>query len=194
MYSFGVINYKNSDIKRIDVKTRKLLAIKKAHQQKADVDRIYLPIAMGGRGLINLENLYKAHILKYKQYLEHKNDYLIEAIAQHDQNRRKYSIYKEAEEIEKELRLAPGKDHTKIEIKNSIIKKQNEAWRNKNLHGQFPKKVLDLANVDKELTFKWLKKQPISPTLESSLFAIQDQAVLTRQHERDILKRNIDGK
>ena len=194
MYSFGVINYNNSDLKRIDVKTRKLLAIKKVHQQKADLERLYLPITSGGRGLINIENLYKAHILKYKLYLEKKSDYLIEAIVQHDQKREKYSIYKDSLEIETELRLTPGNNHTQSEIKNSIIKKQNVAWRNKSLHGQFPKKVLDLANIDRELTFKWLKNQSISPALESSIFAIQDQAVITRQHERDILKRSVDGK
>ncbi|CAK1585332.1 unnamed protein product [Parnassius mnemosyne] len=34
LYSFGIINYKNSDLKKIDIKTRKLLAVKKVHQQK----------------------------------------------------------------------------------------------------------------------------------------------------------------
>ncbi|CAH2094199.1 unnamed protein product [Euphydryas editha] len=124
---FEVINYKDSDLKKIDVKTRKLLAIKIAHQQKAETERPYLPIKQGGRGLLNVEYTYKAQIVKYKQYL-------------------------------------------------------------KTLHGRFPNKVLDQSNKDKELSFKWIKKQQMSPTIESAVFAIQEKVVMTQQHQCDILK------
>ncbi|CAH2099489.1 unnamed protein product [Euphydryas editha] len=194
LYSFGIINYKSNDLKYLDIKTRKLLAIKKAHQQKAEVERLYLPITEGGRGLINIENIYKTHILKYKQYLKQENDHLIQAIVQHDTQNDKYSIIQEAQEIERELRLPQGNIYTDNEIKEAIKMKQNKAWRDKQLHGQFPKKVLDQANIDIELSFKWLKKQQIPPSIESSIFAIQDQAIKTRQHQRDILKEPVDGK
>ncbi|XP_045769747.1 uncharacterized protein LOC123870465 [Maniola jurtina] len=39
-----------------------------------------------------------------------------------------------------------------------------------------------------------MKRQQISPSIEASIFAIQDQAVMTRQHQRDILKEPVDGK
>ncbi|KAL4720156.1 hypothetical protein ACJJTC_018526 [Scirpophaga incertulas] len=80
------------------------------------------------------------------------------------------------------------------EIRQAIVKQHNETWRGKQLHGQFPNKVLDQANIDTELSFKWNKKQQISSNLESSIFAIQDNAVMTRQHQRDILKESVDGK
>ncbi|CAH2106948.1 unnamed protein product [Euphydryas editha] len=194
LYSFGIINYKNSDLKKIDVKTRKLLAIKKAHQQKAETERLYLPINQGGRGLLNVEYMYKAQIVKYKQYLKTENGQLIKAIVQHDTSRDKYSLMKEAQEIETELHLPQGNAQTDEEIRKSIVNRHNEIWRNKQLHGQFPKKALDQSNIDKELSFKWIKKQQISPSIESSIFAIQDQAVMTRQHQRDILKEPVDGK
>ncbi|CAH2093003.1 unnamed protein product [Euphydryas editha] len=194
LYSFGIINYKNSDLKKIDVKTRKLLAIKKAHQQKAETERLYLPINQGGRGLLNVEYMYKAQIVKYKQYLKTENGQLIKAIVQHDTSRDKYSLMKEAQEIETELHLPQGNAQTDEEIRKSIVNRHNEIWRNKQLHGQFPKKVLDQSNIDKELSFKWIKKQQISPSIESSIFAIQDQAVMTRQHQRDILEEPVDGK
>lgn len=55
-------------------------------------------------------------------------------------------------------------------------------------------KVIDKENTDKAYSFNWIKRQPVTPGLESSIFAIQDQAVLNRQHERDILKRAVDGR
>ncbi|KAL4706910.1 hypothetical protein ACJJTC_012369 [Scirpophaga incertulas] len=45
-----------------------------------------------------------------------------------------------------------------------------------------------------KLSLKWIKKQQISSNLESSIFAIQDNAVMIWQHQRDILKESVDGK
>ncbi|XP_067135867.1 uncharacterized protein [Centruroides vittatus] len=194
LYSFGISNYKNSDLKKIDVKTRKLLAVKKVHQQKAEVERLYLLINQGGRGLLNIEYMYKAQIVKYNQYLKEESDHLIKVIVKHDIGRDKYSIIKEAQEIEGELHLPRGNTHTDEEIKKSIIKRHNDVWRNKQLHDQFPKRVLDQGNIDRELAFEWIKKQQIAPRVESLIFAIQEQAVMTRQYQRDILKEPLDGK
>ena len=57
-YSFNIIDWKRSEIKRLDTKTRKLLTLSKMHHTKADVDRLYLPRNAGGRGLIQLEASY----------------------------------------------------------------------------------------------------------------------------------------
>ena len=42
-YSFNIINWKMSELKRLDRKTRKLLTIRRMHHPKADVNRMYLP-------------------------------------------------------------------------------------------------------------------------------------------------------
>ena len=49
-YSFNIINWKISDIKRLDTKIRKPLTIHRMHHPKADVNRMYLPKRIGGRG------------------------------------------------------------------------------------------------------------------------------------------------
>lgn len=194
LYTFGIINYKKSDLNKIDVKTRKLLTIKKAHQHKAEVNRLYLPITQGGRGLINVEYMYKAQIIKFKQYLKMENDNLIKAIVNHDIRKDKYSIIKESQEFENEINLKQENSLKDGNIKEAIFEKYNKTWRNKHLHGQFPKKILDTAHIDTELSFKWIKKHNVSPNVESSAFAMQDQAVTTRQYRRDIMKEPIDGK
>ena len=50
-YSFNIINWKMIKIKRLDTKTRKLLTIHRMYHPKAEVNRIYLPKRIGGRGL-----------------------------------------------------------------------------------------------------------------------------------------------
>lgn len=42
-HSFNIINWKLSEIKKLDTKTRKLPTLGKLHHQRADVDRLYPP-------------------------------------------------------------------------------------------------------------------------------------------------------
>ena len=50
-YSFNIINWKMSDFRRMDAKTRKMLTTAKMHHPKSDVDWLYLPTTSGGRSL-----------------------------------------------------------------------------------------------------------------------------------------------
>jgi len=42
-YSFGIINWHQEELQKLDPKTRKLLTIDGQHHPKADVDRLYVP-------------------------------------------------------------------------------------------------------------------------------------------------------
>jgi len=48
-YSFGIIDWKISELKRIDTKTHKLLSMNRMLHTKADVERMYIPRKDGGR-------------------------------------------------------------------------------------------------------------------------------------------------
>jgi hypothetical protein len=39
-YSFGIINWRQEELRKLDRKTRKLLTIRGQHHPKADVDRL----------------------------------------------------------------------------------------------------------------------------------------------------------
>ena len=69
-YSFGVIDWKISEIKKIDTKTRKLLNMHKMLHPKVDVERLYIPRKDGGRGLIELETAFKAATIGLDHYLK----------------------------------------------------------------------------------------------------------------------------
>ena len=51
-YSFGIINGRIEEIKKIYRKTRKMLTMYKMHHPKADIDRLYVKRKEGGRGLV----------------------------------------------------------------------------------------------------------------------------------------------
>jgi len=52
-YSFGIINWRIEDIKKIDRKTKKILTLYKMHNPKADIDRLYVKRKEGGRRLVS---------------------------------------------------------------------------------------------------------------------------------------------
>ena len=49
------MTWRRHELQGMDRKTRKLLTMYGAFHPKSDVDRLYLPRAMGGRGLISWE-------------------------------------------------------------------------------------------------------------------------------------------
>ena len=61
-YSFGIVNWHQEELQKLDRKTRKLLSIHGQHHSKADVDRLYVPIKHGRRGLMQLEEAHAVEI------------------------------------------------------------------------------------------------------------------------------------
>ena len=71
-YSFGSINWRLEEIKKIDRKTRTVLKVYKMHHPKADIGRLYVKMKGGGRGLLQIEATYKAEIISIAEYLSIK--------------------------------------------------------------------------------------------------------------------------
>ena len=59
-YSFGVLNWLESDLRDIDIGIRKLLHMYKALEIKGDVDRLYVSRSSSGRGLVSIWDAFKA--------------------------------------------------------------------------------------------------------------------------------------
>ena len=104
-YSFNIVNWKISEIKRLDRKTRKLLTIRRMHHPKADVNRMYLPRRIGGRGLTKLETAYKSTTTEMETYLRNTDDALLQLVLQHETKKKLYSIQKEAAKFRREFEV-----------------------------------------------------------------------------------------
>ena len=72
-YSFGIIDWRISELKKIDTKTRKLLNMQKMLHPKVDVERLCIPRKDGGRGLIEVETAFKTATIGLDHYLKHKD-------------------------------------------------------------------------------------------------------------------------
>jgi len=85
-YSFGIINWHQEELQKLDHKTRKLLTIQGQYHPKADVDRLYVPIKQGERGLMQLEAAQAVEVTKLVEYVDRKKDPLIQVVRTHQHN------------------------------------------------------------------------------------------------------------
>ena len=204
LYSFNIVNWTKADILRMDVKTRKLLTINHMHHPKADVHRIYLPRAEGGRGMMQLENAYKVSTIGLKCYLESTNEDMLQCVNEHDKKKKLYSITKDDEKFRNEIKLEKENEVTsetpverakrvKLIAKKLLQKNMKKTWEGKPLHGQFVKRTTK-PNISQGLTHRWLKSAGLKSETEGFLIAAQDQSLPTRNYQRHISKTIADDK
>jgi hypothetical protein len=70
----------------LDRKMRKLLTIHGQHHPKADEDPLYILRIQKERGLMQLEEAYTVPITKLVEYIDRKEDPLIQFVRRHQHN------------------------------------------------------------------------------------------------------------
>ena len=184
-YSFNIINWTLSDIKKIDVKIRKLMTCNRMHHPKADVDRLYIPRKAGGRGMIQLELSLKTTTIGLQKYLETSKDWMLQLVNIHEQGKKMHSIKKDTCTLQAK--------NLKKKAKQEGLKNIQENWGSKPLHGQCPKRSQQ-ADVDKDKTHQWLRGTGLKAETEGFLMAAQDQSLFTRNYPSKIAKNGADPK
>jgi hypothetical protein len=131
---------------------------------RSNVARIYLPRTEGGRGLISVEECVRSEEHGISDYTKRiTNDERLRSC------------------LESGL-----KETTKQEYRNSLKDMRTSEWKDKPLHGQFPKRVDEIPPA-KEL-WNWLKLGTLKKETEGMIFAAQDQALPTRNRKYRIEK------
>ena len=145
-YSFGIVNWHQAELRKLDRKTRKLLTIHGQHHPKTNLDRLYVPRKQGGRDLMKLE---EAQVVdrNYRTggiWLQH-GDALIQTVRTHQHNINS-AVLQTAKCIQTELQRGTR------QIKDSIEEKTIYIWRGKRMHGQFPRNLEEKV-VDNEQSY-----------------------------------------
>ena len=104
-YSFDIINWTLQELAKLDTKTRRFLTAYKMHHPKSDVDRLYLPITEGGRGLIQLELCYKSTTIGLDKYLQETQDTILHLVEDPDDRKSLHSINRQSVKFIRELRV-----------------------------------------------------------------------------------------
>ena len=86
--SVGIVDWNIDEIREIDWKTKKQLAMTGNFHPNGDVDRLYIPRSEGGRGLKSIVCMYKSRIVSVAQHLELNKPHntILQFVAQQEQN------------------------------------------------------------------------------------------------------------
>ena len=131
---------------------------------RSDIDRLYIPRKVGGRGLANAEDTVILAKISLEDHIKKSDERLLCAARGDFEN----------------PVIATVKDMKK-NIQDERIKK----WNEKRMYGQFLRDTS--AKVDKELSWRRLRKGDLKIQTESLLCAAQEQALWT-----NYLKFHID--
>ena len=166
-YSAGIVDWKNSELRNMDRKTRKVLNMYQALHPRSNVGRLYLPCSEGGKGLLSLEECVNAEKRSLGQYLKMNEDEWLR------------SAWEEG--------LIKEDEDPKV-YREKTSKSRMEEWQSKPMHGQFLRQTKDLSSND---TWQWLQRGELKKETEGMIMAAQDQALRTRYIQRAIDGTNI---
>ena len=196
-YGFTILDWSITELEEIDRETRNML--KKYHllHVNSDVDRLYISRKNGGRGLLNITDLYKSQIITYSSYLSNSTEQLTQLTSTWQSERGKKSIHRKARTYMNELEINEEefqhltKPQLKSRIKNSRTKKKINTLKNKDMHGQYFN-IIDQPHVDKQTSISWLKSSTLKRTTEATVCAIQENAITTKYIQKHIHKTSND--
>jgi hypothetical protein len=171
-YTAGVVEWTVADLLEVDRKTRKLLSIHRAFNMNGDVDRLYVKRKLGGKGLLQVEQVVREEECAMAEYIrERQADWLIKCVAR-----------------ERVLET----EETKGAYRQRVEEQRMQQWKGKRMHGQFLRETEDL--VDEEENTKWLEDGNLKKETESLIMAAQEQSLRTRKIMHAIDHRNVDPK
>ena len=165
-YGAGMIDWKESELKSVDRKTRKTLTMYGAMHRKGDVDRLYIKRNEGGRGLSSVEYAVRGEENSLGYYVLHSEERLLRGVC-------------EAGTIKTD-----GTVNTK-DFKKQKAEERKENFLEKKMHGKFSREMPE--KVDKEKSWYWLSRGDVKVETEALLCAAQEQAIRT-----NYIKHHID--
>ena len=200
-YSFGIVQWTEDELKGYDILIRKMLHMYRAFERMSDVDRLYLPRDCGGRGLISIWDAFQSatsrisHAFKVtknpilKQCLAVEQNCLYSNLSRADKYEAKLNITLPDNFYEKSI-MAQARTKAKL-VKDAITKVRTDTYTTKPLHGAYAR-LLSESEANTKQSFAWLKKCHLDPHTESYICGAQELAVITKFHEKHILKNSSD--
>lgn len=159
-YTAGILDWTVDELKNMDRKTRKLMTMNRALHPKADVDRLYVSRDQGGRGMVSIEECVRIEECSLSDYIKRtgtNDDSVLDNFV---------------------------KDKTSVGLKKEKMEERIKGWKEKALHGQYPRRVDEVETG----SYTWLKTGWLKKETEGFLLAAQDQALPTRNYKVNIMK------
>lgn len=170
-YSFGVIDWTDTDIRGIQRKTSRILTNARLHHPKSAVERLTLPRSEGGRGITDIRSL----LLEQKKLL------------------REYFIQREPTSMMHRAIVYADKNYSPLNLSGDDIPaivtnaEKRLSWSQKALHGKHAYE-LSQPHIDRLASNTWLTQGQLFPETEGFMCAIQDQVICTKNYRKHIIR------
>ena len=190
-YGFGIVNWNQSELNSIDVKTRKILTLHKVIYRNQCLPRIYLSREKGGLGLTEINQLHRANTVAIAQYLQSSKKKEIKLVKDQQlrQETERTSCIKQAKLFSKDA----VKEETEDDLKPATYiarkarktytkewqKVVEEEWSNHKRAGKYYEE-LNKEYIDKQQSLEWLRKGCLSYDAEKLIVTAQDQGLMTK--------------
>ena len=194
-YSFGIIDWPQLNINRLDVKTRKMLTLHRVIYRNQCLPRLYLPRGEGGLGLSEINHQHRATVVSIGQYLRSSQNPSLAMVFEHQEQR--------ASKITSNTKLAkhfgqgclteeaesPNKPATEIARKSR--KQYTQTFKSKCLeewagHQRATHFLEELSKdyIDKKESLDWLIRGSLHYDQERLIMAAQDQGLMTNAFKK----------
>ena len=112
----GILDWTKEEIIQLDITTRKILNYTGNLHSRSDVNRIYVPRKLGGRGLTSIEDMFVNRIITLADHiiLAAKTQPLMEKVLQHEQE----NIIRLKQEFQQELEIS------QLQVEKDTIKRK----------------------------------------------------------------------
>lgn len=178
-YSFGILNWTETELNALDIATRQEFRKCRAHHPRSSIHRFHLPRAEGGRGIPSVTR-------RHHQQIENLRKYFLEK-AEHSKMHQE--IVKADEKITP-LKLADATYNPMTAL--PTIPQIKEEWKNKPLHGHYPTRI-EKDEIDTRASQSWLHSGGLFVETEGFIAAIHDQVIHTKSYRKRIMKKKVEN-
>ena len=162
-YSAGILDWTESDLTKMDIKTRKILTMNGVHHKRSNVDRLYIKRKDGGRGLISVNECVRTEEANLRDYVLHSEEWMLKVVAD-------------------SLEGGLGKE----ELKKQMETQRKDSLYEKRLHGKFFREVKEVAD---EKSWQWMRGGFLDKRTEGFVCAAQENVLQTNCYKVTIMKQ-----
>ena len=159
-YTAGILEWSDKELKQIDIKTRKILAMFGVFHIRSSVDRLYRKRKDGGRGLISVVDCVRGEEIALGEYVHGSEEWMLRIVGR---------------------TMEVGE--TKHEYVRRVDEERAQRLREKKLHGKYFRGIEGVAD---SRSWQWLRAGYLAKSTEAYLFAAQEQALRTRFFRKTI--------
>lgn len=157
-YSAGILDWTDSELRKLDTKTRKILTRNGVFHRSSSVVRLYIGRKDGGRGLIKVEDCVRQEELGLVEYVLRMEEGMLGVIAG----------------------MVDYGSEPSRRYKQRVDEERKEILTEKVLHGRFFREMDKNAT---ERSVQWVRAGFVAKSTEAFVFAAQEQALKTRLAE-----------